>query len=363
MNDLLTWITHNASAIGAVATVASAVGAFVALLFISRQITTSRQTAACEFILNLSDKYQSPDLRDKRIRLAKHLLVTPEARAALAAPPRQDGEEHTPAEVAALTALRPYADPVLSDFERLGMMLRKGLVPRYFVWTGFFLRVTNYYELLQNYLTWVRREDAAYYIDFRYLYRQLRVYHARQSRPRLLRWLPVGRIRTRYTPDALRRFVVRECQIRIRPLQSEDIRDTLVPEALEERLLRYLRANCIIAVAEILSRGDPDHDFAGYVAAGIESDGTASAAGEIKELYVDHRFRGVGVGTRLCAYACNEISQWESGSCYVTVPEEDSPMTKFYLGQHFQIVDDGGRFVGKRLKRVLLPEKPADTPA
>jgi ribosomal protein S18 acetylase RimI-like enzyme len=305
----------------AVGTVLSGTGAIIVLLFIWKQISRESRVAGCDFILKVSAEFDAREMRDHRTRLAGLVLSSSYLR-------------NETLDSKLLEQMRPLASPVLGWFEDLGMMVRKGLVPTYFVWSTNEARITFYYEAMRSYVTAVQQTDPDFYTDFRYLYRTIRRFELKRHPTKLIREgasrlrhrLSASGGKTPSSPDdpallssrrRMREGFLRELNLHIRTLESEDVVHTLVPVKLRDRLLEYHRTEHYVAIAEILRSGDAGHEYLGYIVGTTVENPTREYEGKIVEMFVDSHFRGNGIGRRLCEHFCRLLRQWDIHSCRV----------------------------------------------
>lgn len=321
-----------------IGTALSGVGAFIVLLLIWKQIARESRVAGCGFILKVSSDFESPEMRDRRCRLASLVLST-----SYLTNPELDARLHA--------QMRGLASPVLGWFEDLGMMLRKNLIPTYFVWSTNEQQISFYYQAMSPYISKVRESDPHLYSDFRYLYEKVRRYERIRSPSKLLREV-AALARRRLSgpfrgarPDAwdgvpqdavkqLRNGFVRELNLAIRPLETEDLAHTLVPVRLRKRLLDYHRRGNYVAIAEILRSGAAGHEYLAYVVGTTVEVTEREYEGEIVELFVNSHFRSNGIGHLLCDHFLRLLRQWDIRSCRVLLPS-DAPSFSPYLSLGF----------------------------
>jgi [ribosomal protein S18]-alanine N-acetyltransferase len=184
-----------------------------------------------------------------------------------------------------------HADQVLGFFEDLGLLLRRGIASKHFVWAMNCYYILRYWQALQGYIEWVRaaRGDSTYYAEFEFLYGRMCAYELKVTKKRSVTW----------TRTEIREFLIDELHITLRPHQADDLGRILAIEkasfleadAYSEATFEELRrdhGDCFF-VAEILGQ------VVGYIVGYSEEEGK----GEIDSLAVDPRFRQFGVGERL----------------------------------------------------------------
>ncbi len=167
-------------------TAVAAIVAIVTLYFIYKQVTNARNVAAYEFLRKEDERFSSGEMRHDRSNLAKTLLLKPDN----------------------YKAIDKYADYVLGYFEDLGLILKEGLAPEYFVWTMNSYYVLCYWELSKKYINWVRedKEDQTYYSDFEYLYKKMLKREKKERKKKKIE----------FTPNKLREFLEDELQVLLR---------------------------------------------------------------------------------------------------------------------------------------------------
>jgi ribosomal-protein-alanine N-acetyltransferase len=186
-----------------------------------------------------------------------------------------------------------HADAVCDYFEDLGLMLREGIAPKFFMWTMYYEPVVNYWPLLKDYVHWLRTEsgDHTYYCEFENLYKQLVQ-------------LQKAKVKTTNTrlpdPESLREFLDEELQVEIRPFTLADLaavteieRCCFDIDAYPEEQFRglYEKHSEGFFVAEILGR------LVGYIVGYVEN-----STGEIDSMAVHPHDRRLGIGRELLVY-------------------------------------------------------------
>ena len=130
---------------GLVANVASVIGTVGGLL-VWWQLRQIREVNAYEQMRNEDKRWNSPEMRTHRARLARTLLTDQRNFEKI----EVDGKE------------------VLGFFETIGLLFHRRLVPIYYVWSILGDDIDHYAQLLRDYLAWLRRStnDNTYYEDF-----------------------------------------------------------------------------------------------------------------------------------------------------------------------------------------------------
>jgi hypothetical protein len=118
-----------------VANVASVVGTVGGLVFVWWQVRQIREVNAYELLRDEVKRYNAPEMRVCRARLALTLLVS-----------RRDFEK-----------IEEDGKEVCAYFEDIGLLLRRGVVPRYYIWSMLSDDIFYYWQLLHDYLNWVRQ--------------------------------------------------------------------------------------------------------------------------------------------------------------------------------------------------------------
>ena len=112
-----------------------------------------REVNAYGLVRDEVKRWNSPEMRHHRARLAQPCLC-PGATSRIE---EQGGEE------------------VTAYFEDIGLLLRRRVVPVYYLWSMLADDITYYGQLLHDYLAWVRRSsaDPTFYEDFDLLYSRI----------------------------------------------------------------------------------------------------------------------------------------------------------------------------------------------
>lgn len=123
---------------------AGSIGAIATLCFIYKQIAGARNVSAYEFLRKEDDRFNSPKMKNHRANLARRLILFPDTLGLLD---------------------EDCACGVCGYFEDLGLLLRKGITPKYLTWTMFDYRVLRYWTLLRPHIVYYRdrKQDDTYY--------------------------------------------------------------------------------------------------------------------------------------------------------------------------------------------------------
>lgn len=287
-------------------TALGSIGAIVTLYFIYKQLAASRNVAAYEFLRREDDRFRSKELRHDRSKLAMTLLLKP-----------TNFEE-----------IDIYADCILDYFEDLGLMLRKGLAPQYFVWTMNCYYVLNYWTVLTEYIAWVRkdRDDQTYYSDFEYLYNKMFKLEKKLTKKKTIE----------LSHDERREFLEEELHIHLRPFLLSDL-----DRIMEIEELSFTKAEAYSkSQFEDLYKEHPEGFFlaeilgevVGYVI-GYISDGV----GEFDSLAVDPYFRHLGIAKRLVEHMLKSFKNKGIATCSLEVRTTNAAAISFYKKMGFEI--------------------------
>ena len=298
-------------------TAIGAIGTVSALYFIYRQIATARDIAAYEFLRKEDDRFRSEDMARHRSDLAKVLLL------------RSNDYKQ----------IDEYADYVLDYFEDLGLMLRNNLASEYLIWTSNCYYVLRYWELLKEYIDWVRKEknDLTYHSDFEYLHKKMLKFEKRATKKKKIA----------FTQDELREFLEEELYVELRPVVPSDMDRIMEIEESSFDAGAYPRSQF-----EELSQKHPEGflvaeifgQLLGYAIGYVSND-----TGEIDSLAVDPRFRHLGIGRRLCEFILERFRERGIKACSLEVRTTNEFAIRFFKKMEFQIAetlthyyDDGG---------------------
>jgi hypothetical protein len=162
--------------------IAQFIGIVGGILFVWWQVRQIREVNAYGLLRDEVKRFNSPELRGCRARLARTLLAS-----------RRDFEK-----------IDEDGEEVCGYFEGIGMLLRRKVVPVYYIWTMQSYEILFYGQLLRDYIAWVRQstKDHTFYIEFDLL--RDRVAALQKKRSGLE---PV------YTEDELREFLDDEADV------------------------------------------------------------------------------------------------------------------------------------------------------
>jgi hypothetical protein len=158
------------------------IGTVGGLMLVWWKVTQIREVNAYELLRDEARRFNSPEMRVCRARLAKTLLSSPGDFQKI----EDDGEE------------------VCGYFEDVGGLLRRRIVPAYWLWSMHGDDILHYWQLLRDYVQWVRKPtgDQTYYEDFELLWKRLAALARKRSHVE-----PV------FTEDQLREFLEGEAQL------------------------------------------------------------------------------------------------------------------------------------------------------
>jgi hypothetical protein len=164
------------------ATVAQVIGTVGGLLFVWWQVRQIREVNAYGLLRDEVKRFNSPEMRACRARLARTLLAS-----------RRDFDK-----------IDEDGEEVCAYFEDIGLLLRRKIVPVYFMWSMQSDEILFYGQLLRDYLAWVRQttKDQTLYIEFDLLRERVAALQKKRSG-----FEPV------YTEDALREFLEGEAEV------------------------------------------------------------------------------------------------------------------------------------------------------
>jgi ribosomal-protein-alanine N-acetyltransferase len=270
-------------------TALGSIGTVVTLFFIYKQLANTRNAAAYEFLRKEDDRFSSTEMKASRSSLARIL------RRSFAKLDQSDDGEAVFEEL----DRGDEADDVLGYFEDLGVILKKGLAPKYLVWTMNCYYVLLYWEVLSNYIYWVRknREDETYFENVQYLHKKMASFERRMTCKK----------RIDISGEEKKSFLEDELQVRIRPSSIADInyimeieRASFPEDAYTNEQFQHMykeNHNWFFA-AEILGH------IVGYVA-GLVSNGI----GEFDSIAIDPCYRRLGIGRRLAEYMIKRLHE------------------------------------------------------
>jgi hypothetical protein len=162
--------------------IAQVVGTVGGLLLVWWKVTQIREVNAYELMRDEMKRFNSPEMRACRTLLARTLLDS-----------RRDFEK-----------IEDVAEEVCGFFEDVGLLLRRRIVPAYFIWSMLGDPILYYGQLLEGYLAWVRSstKDDDYYTDFDLLRKRLAALARKRSG-----------LETVYSEGALREFLEVEAKL------------------------------------------------------------------------------------------------------------------------------------------------------
>ena len=248
-----------------------ALGTIITLFVIYKQIAGARNVSAYQFLGEHEDRFRSPEMRRRRSSLARVILANP-------------GKYDLWSE---------HADYICDYFEDLGLMLKRGIAPKYLTWSKFDRRILRYWQLLSPYVLYFRREqgDPTYYNDFEYLWKKI----ARFEKNKL------KRNHVDVEKRILDEFLHEELMVDLRRFRIGDLgrvmeieRSSFDVDAYTENQFQELYTKCPggFRVAEI-------SDFVvAYIAVTVLGD-----VGEIDSMAVDPYYRRLRIGRQLLEFA------------------------------------------------------------
>jgi hypothetical protein len=132
-----------------VANVASVIGTVGGLLLVWWKVTQLRAVNAYALLRDEVKRFNSLEMRACRARLARTLLAS-----------RRDFEK-----------IDADGEEVCGYFEDIGLLLRRRVVPPYFVWSMLCDHISHYWQALREYVLWLRQstKDQTIYEDFEFL--------------------------------------------------------------------------------------------------------------------------------------------------------------------------------------------------
>jgi hypothetical protein len=122
------------------------VGTVGGLLLVWWKVRQLREVNAYELMRDELKRFNSPEMRACRARLARTLLTS-----------RRDFDK-----------IEDDGEEVCGYFEDIGSLLRRQVVPLYYIWSMLADDVFPWWQLLRDYLIWVRRttRNDTYYEEF-----------------------------------------------------------------------------------------------------------------------------------------------------------------------------------------------------
>jgi hypothetical protein len=146
------------SVIVPVAQVVCTVGGFVLVWLKVRQM---REVSAYGLLRDEVKRFNTPEMRSCRARLARTLLLD-----------RRDFQR-----------IGEDGDELLGFFEDVGLLLRRRVVPPYFIWSMLSDLILKYGQPLSAYVGWLRQStnNATYYQDFEPLRNRMAALHKKRT--------------------------------------------------------------------------------------------------------------------------------------------------------------------------------------
>ena len=298
-------------------TALGSIGTVLTLFFIYKQLANTRTAAAYDFLRREDDRFNSSEMRAYRSSLAtilrknlKELDKSDEAETVFEELDRGD-----------------EADNVLGYLEDLGIILKKGLAPKYLVWTMNCYYVLLYWEVLSSYISWVRknREDKTYFENVEYLYKQMARFERRRTCKK----------RIEIDEDERKSFLEDELQVKLRPSSVADIHyileiekasfpeDAYTKEQFEQM---YKENSDWFFAAEILGH------IVGYVAGVI-----LNGIGEFDSMAVDPRYRRLGIGRKLSKHLIKRFREKGINDYSLEVRKSNLGAIYLYQSMGFEI--------------------------
>jgi ribosomal-protein-alanine N-acetyltransferase len=253
-----------------------------------------------------------------------------------------------------------YADYVLEYFEDLGILLRREIVPDYFVWATSAYYVLRYWQATKDYVALVRKRDSdpTLYEDFEYLNGRMRMYEENRLGRELV--LSVAEVN---------RFLVEELE-ETDPVALRGCRPPDLPRILEIEASAFSDAFAYARPQfEGLLRDHPDgflvaemlrEKIVGYVV-GYVSHGIL----DVDSIAVDPGFRRIGFGQKLLLALIDKLT----GPGVVAVSLETSVSNAagqqdFFTSMGFDIVETVVDFYGAgrdayRMRKALPHTRPS----
>jgi ribosomal-protein-alanine N-acetyltransferase len=295
MTVLLESAVHSATFWTAVA----AVGAVFTLFLIYKQIASARDVSAYQFLRSEGERFESPGMARIRSNLARALIT-------------YSGKSEK---------IDDYAEEVCGYFEDLGLMLRKGITPKYFTWTMYYDYIVTYWPLLQSYVRRLRTGsgDSTYYCEFEYLYGKMVELQRRTARVEKVEPLSAG---------DLRDFLESELQVDVRPFRLADLAGVMEIERCsfdvdaypkEQFRMLYEGHSQGFLVAEMLGR------LVGYIVSYAEG-----PAGRIDSMAVHPHDRRLGIARKLLLRALDHLQEMAATSCSLEVRTTNTSATSLY---------------------------------
>lgn len=129
------------------------IGALITLFFIHYQTRITRKVSAANFLLKLRESFYSDDMRARRVEMAAIFRDSP-----------NDNDK-----------IGSSSLEVMDFFENVGLLVKKGVIPLEYIWSGYYYWILNYWTAFQKYVYWYREkgDDVTYYDAFEYLFKRV----------------------------------------------------------------------------------------------------------------------------------------------------------------------------------------------
>jgi len=308
--------------VGAIGTVSGAIGAAALLFFIYRQIKTTKDIAAYEFLRKENDRFRTQEMRRHRRNLAHELLLNRQA----------------------IDTISDDADYVLGYFEDLGLLLKKGLAPDFFVWTMNSYWILRYWHVLKHYIDAERKEsdDETYYSEFEALFECMLKHEKKERRTNSIS----------FSPDELGDFLRGQLGLRLRPFMLADLSgvmeiektsfgDDAYPKSRFKRL--YNRNPVGFVIADVLG------EVVGYAVGNVTRD-----VGEIDSLAVHSHYRRLGIGQELLEYLIDRFRASGMKECTLEVRTTNKEAIGLYEKLGFQLMETLPNYYSDRGSAFLM---------
>lgn len=129
------------------------------------QLRASRIISATDFVLRLENSFCSEDMIAKREKMMGIIKKAPN-------------------DFLKMDAFRDIFD----FFEDLGLMFRKGVIPKDIVWSNYCYWILNYWTAMEGYVDWARRKenDSTLYCEFENLYKKILKYEEHKRKKKIV---------------------------------------------------------------------------------------------------------------------------------------------------------------------------------
>lgn len=299
-----------------------AIGSITSLIFIYRQLKTAKDVSALDFLLKEEVRFRSEEFRRSRSELARRLI--PLVNSII------DGGPKTSAEI--YNAMSDDAEEILDYYEELGMMVRRGIVDKTFMWT-FRGRWIQFHGLaLGGYIRWSREHygDGTLWDDFERLVTQMIIIERREGET------PISDEAADKKKAQLLRFLQDdELQLHLERMKIEDLNQLLVIEKICFNKIDAYSKDDFLREFDLHPRGfvvaTIQGQLVGYVLGYVES-----GEGEIDSIAVDPDFQEIGVGRRLLVIIEESFRTAGVEYCHLQVRERNTNALEFYRGNGFR---------------------------